>query len=48
MPENNNKNYIINEDLGELRYLSAMHMKNTVAQFMVGIGAILIAQSATT
>lgn len=37
MPENNNKNYIVNEDLGELRYLSAMHMKNTVAQFMVGI-----------
>ena len=36
MTENNN-HYIVQEDLGEIRYLSIMHMKDTMIQYILGI-----------
>lgn len=35
MPENNN--YIVREDLGEIRYLSIMHMKDDIMNYILGI-----------
>ena len=36
MTENNN-HYIVQEDLGEIRYLSIKHMKDTMIQYILGI-----------
>ena len=36
MTENNN-HYIVQEDLGEIRYLSIMHMKDTMIKYILGI-----------
>ena len=36
MTENNN-HYIVREDLGEIRYLSIMHMKDNMIQYILGI-----------
>ena len=35
MPKNNN--YIVREDLGEIRYLSIMHMKDDMMKYILGI-----------
>ena len=35
MPKNNN--YIVREDLGEIRYLSIMHMKDDMMNYILGI-----------
>lgn len=35
MPKNNN--YIVKEDLGEIRYLSIMHMKDDMMKYILGI-----------